>query len=66
MHLLETTAYEVRHPEMVMVGRSTVVLTTIGKDGPFVFAERQLVISLLHITKLEPLAASGAFLANGE
>jgi hypothetical protein len=52
------TTYEVRHPEMLMPGRRTV---TIGlPDNPAVpVYDRQVIVSLLHVQRLEPLGVAG-------
>jgi hypothetical protein len=53
------TAYEVRHPEMLMPGRRTV---TVGlPDNPAVpIYDQQVIVSLLHVQRLEPLQPSAA------
>lgn len=53
--VLEQTAYEVRHPEMVAVGFTTVQLTlrTGEQNGPV--GEREFIISINLISKLELL-----------
>ena len=40
--VLETTAYEIRHPELVLLGRSTITLDLPVPDS----AAKQLMISL--------------------
>jgi hypothetical protein len=58
IHVSDGTVYEIRHPDLVMVGRSTILVGTpaLGFLGP-VF-ERYDTVSLLHITRLEPLTPS--------
>jgi hypothetical protein len=55
--LLVTTglAYEVRHPELVLVGRSTVTLEFPGSQFPIPAANRVIVLALIHIVQLELL-----------
>lgn len=51
------TTYEVRHPEMLMPGRRTVTLGL--PDNPAVpVYDRQVIVSLLHVQRLEPLSTA--------
>ncbi len=59
LYILENTVFEVRHPEMVMVGRSTLTLSVSTNSD----SEHEVVIALMHITRLEPTVAAPA--ANG-
>ena len=47
--VLETTAFDVRHPEFAFVTRSTLHLT----HSPGTSEERDVVIALVHITRRE-------------
>jgi len=52
-YVLETTSYEVHHPDYLLVSQSTMTLywpRTLG--GPSVF-ERSVTIALLHVSKYE-------------
>jgi hypothetical protein len=55
----DRTTYEIRHPEMLMPGRRTV---TIGlPDDPATPAyTRQVIVSMLHVQRLEPSDAAPA------
>lgn len=58
MTLTDGRVYEVRHPEMVMVGLSSVIIGfPADENGDPVF-ERAVDVSLLHIMQIEPLASS--------
>lgn len=51
-------AYEVRHPEMAMLTRTSILIgTDLAEDG--VPAEFKIV-SLLHVTAIEPLTTQAA------
>ena len=50
-------SYEVRHPEMAMLTRTTILVGIDVADG--VPAEFK-ICSLLHVTAVEPLSASAA------
>jgi len=54
IHLSNGNMLDVRHPEMVMVGRSTVVIFYPASDEPSLF-DRYETVALLHINRLEPL-----------
>jgi hypothetical protein len=50
------TEYEIRHPEMVKVGRTTVNIYTYTSENNDVY-ERQQMVGLILIERIEPLAA---------
>ena len=51
-------SYEIQHPEMVLLTRTSLLLgTDVAEDG--VPAEFK-IISLLHVTAIEPLATQAA------
>ena len=54
LHLSDGTVYDIRHPELAMVGRSTVLIFTPAAGHPGVF-ERYDTASLLHVVRLEPI-----------
>jgi hypothetical protein len=58
------TSYPVRHPEMLMPGRRYV---TIGlPDDPATpVADRQVMVSMLHVQRLEPLESPKGPSADG-
>ena len=47
--------YEVRHPEMAIVSRSTVLVGIPGPHGPDGPVERVVTCALVHITRMEVL-----------
>ena len=56
IHLFHGTVYEIRHSELVQVGRSRVMIFfPVADELPALF-ERYVSVSLLHITRLEPMA----------
>jgi hypothetical protein len=60
LHLTDGATYEVRHPELVMVGRSKALIGLPAHDlTPGVF-ERYHTVALLHITRIEPLETPAA------
>jgi hypothetical protein len=56
LHVSDGTAYEILSPEMAVVERSTVTVgvPTPGQTGVLL----DVVVSLLHITRLEPIVRS--------
>lgn len=46
--------YEVRHPELAMVGRSTVTIGLPSPGDPEPIYDRLVTVSLLHVLKIEP------------
>ncbi len=57
--LTDGRSYDVRHPELAMVGRSTVIvgLPAPGEAEP-VF-DRAVTVSLLHIMQMQPVESPG-------
>jgi hypothetical protein len=65
LHVLETTAYEVRHPEAAMLARSTVRIEVPNLSAPVPVELSFVVIALLHITRIEPILRQGSPSGNG-
>ncbi len=62
--LTDGTAYEVRHPDLLMVGRSHVVVGVPAADEPDAVFDRAIYIDLLHIMQVEPLKSPAAPTSN--
>jgi hypothetical protein len=59
------THHDIRHPNLVMLGLSCVIIgIPPGAGGHFV--ERTVNVSLFHVVRLEPLAAKGNGQAPGQ
>lgn len=52
--LTEGTSYEIRHPELFMLGKRSAVIG-IAKDPEQNFYDASVMVDLLHIVRLEPL-----------
>ncbi len=63
--LSEGTAYEVRHPDLIMVGRDGVVIGQ-SKDPEQDFFDTTVLIDLWHVVRLEPLEATSTAKSNGQ
>jgi hypothetical protein len=50
--------FEIRHPEMVQVGRSTITIFTFLSDNQEEGKEREVEVSLLLTESVEPLDAT--------
>jgi hypothetical protein len=57
LYVLESTIYEIRHRDFALVSRSTVTIYFPDPNDADPLAGRRVIISLLHITKLELLAS---------
>ena len=57
--LTDGRAYEVRHPEMAMVGRSSLVIGLPAPGDAEPVYDRFVTVSLLHVMQMEPLEAAG-------
>jgi hypothetical protein len=63
--LTEGTAYEIRHPEQVMLARDSVVIGVPSQTGEEDFFETTALVDLFHVVKLEPIPAQAASAGNG-
>lgn len=59
LHLSDGSSYEVRNPELCMVGTSTVIIGLTKAAGEDLF-ERTVKLDVFHITRVEQLPAVGA------
>ena len=64
--LTEGTAYEVRHPEQIMLARDSVVIGVPSATGDEDFFETTVLADLFHVVKLEPLEKATVVSGNGE
>ncbi len=53
--LMEGTTYEIRHPELCMVGRRSAVIGLSSPKDAEVLFDRSVTVDLLHIVQIEPL-----------
>jgi hypothetical protein len=65
LYLSDGTTYEIRHPDLVMVGiqRLLVGVPAEGREGIF---QRYDVVSLLHVVRLEPIQVGPSPTSNGQ
>ena len=56
--LSDGSQYDVRHPELAIVTRRTVVIGVPGSDGPEGPMDKTVDCSLMHVTRLEQLDAA--------
>jgi hypothetical protein len=57
MVMTDGKGFEIRHPDLLMVGRRTVIVGLTG-DPAHTYFERTVKVDLLHIIRLEPLGAA--------
>jgi hypothetical protein len=62
--LTDGAAYDVRHPDLMMVGKRVAFVGLTGDPGQ-TFFERTVRIDLLHISRIEPLDGSSTSPKNG-
>ena len=58
--LTEGSTYDVRHPELCLLGRRSAVIGFPAPGDPDLFYERSVTVDLLHVVKLEPLEATSS------
>ncbi len=59
----EGAAYDIRHPEQVMVARDSAVIG-LSEEQEQDFFESTVLVDLLHIIRLEPLEAGSKAVSN--
>jgi len=57
--LTDGRTYEVCHPEMAMVGRSSLVIGLPAPGDTEPVYDRFVTVSLLHVMQMEPVEATG-------
>ena len=57
--LTERTSYDIRHPELFMLGRCGAVIG-LAKNPEQTFFDATVLVDLLHIVRLEPLGTAAA------
>jgi hypothetical protein len=58
IRMVDGAAYQIRHPDVVLVGRRTITLGLARSGEPRLPYERTETAALLHITRLEPIESS--------
>jgi hypothetical protein len=53
--LVEGSSYEIRHPDQIVVGRSALTMAGTVAHLPEPLADRDVIVALLHISRLEPI-----------
>ena len=62
--LTDSTAYDIPHPDLLLVGRRTAVIGLTGQPGQ-TYYERTVKVDLLHIIRIEPLQTASSSSQNG-
>jgi hypothetical protein len=62
--MTDGVGFDVRHPDLLMVGRRTATIGLAEKPGE-IFYERTVKVDLLHIIRVEPLVSASARPHNG-
>jgi hypothetical protein len=60
LNMASGKSYDIRHPEMVAVGRTTVHVYTALSDNPEESRQREQELSIILIESVEPLPGSSA------
>ncbi len=55
INMVSGKSYEIRHPEMIQIGRTTATVFTWMSDDDEVAKERELEVSILLVESVEPL-----------
>jgi hypothetical protein len=58
--LTDGKQYEIRHPELFMLGKRSAVIGLVKPDDPEPLYDHYVTVDLLHIVRMEPLDASAA------
>ncbi len=65
LYVLESTVYEVRHPEMAILSLSTITVHTQQGNLPLPLGVEKVIVALRHITRIEVLSPPKAVGSNG-
>ncbi len=65
-YVLETTAYEIRHPELAILSQSTVTIYVPVPNAILPLARSKVIVALAHITRLEPILPKSKPSSNGD
>ena len=63
--MTDGTGYEIRHPDLLWVGRHTTMVGLTGQPGQSLY-ERSIKVDLLHVMRLEPLEVRPPASGNGQ
>jgi hypothetical protein len=58
VHVLDGRTFDIRYPELNLLGPSYLSIGIPAADEPELFADRVSTFGLTHITKVEPLPAA--------
>ena len=58
--LVDGSSYEIRHPDQIVVRRSTLTVAGTIAHLPKPLGDRDVIVAILHISRLEPIEASSA------
>ena len=53
--LTDGTTYNIRHPELVIIERSTLKIGSPATNLPLPLSNREVIVALLHIMRVEPI-----------
>jgi hypothetical protein len=62
--MTDGTGYEIRHPDLLWVGRRSAMVGLTGDPG-HTYYERSVKVDLLHVIRLEPIQAIPPAQSNG-
>jgi hypothetical protein len=62
--LTDGAAFEIPHPDLLLIGRRAAVIGMTGQPGQ-TFFERTVKVDLLHVTRIEPLQSASPSSPNG-
>ena len=65
LYLTDGQTFDVWHPRLAMVGRSSMVIGTPALDIPFPVFDDYTTVALLHINDIKPLAPPSPAPGNG-
>ena len=63
--LTDSEGYDIRHPDLVLVGKRTAIVGLMGR-GHAPFFDHTVKVDLLHISRIEPLTTPSKRKSNGK
>jgi len=63
LHVSDGASYDIRHPEMVLLTRRAAYIGVPAED---LIPEKAVIVSLIHVSRLEELPAGSKSTGNGQ
>jgi hypothetical protein len=66
IHVSDGSYYDIRHRELCLAGNRSILIGLLASDSSVPVFDRFVNVALIHVTRLEPLAAPQQSSGNGQ